>query len=1160
MRLPTTHAVCLLLFLFTAAVIAGPADLHAQGIGGGAPAGSLDLKTHVVRVDVVGRIATTTIEQTYHNSSKTNREVVLRLALSPTAAVHGLAMWVDGLRAEGVIHPRISSKRIYREIRGFNRDPAVLESLGGGRWQVSVFPVLPKSSQKIQIVYSDVLPLAGGRLIYEGSVVEETSTDTFPRTLEFSANVRCPGGVADFRATSHAMGVTRRGGAVVAGFRDDDTDELQPISFAFTPTVPVPVTAAYRDAAGEGYFVTVLEPFKALVAGPAGKRNVVIVLDVSDSMGEGRLNYVIRRAVDEIERLGEDDRFAVIAAGSDVALWREKLAAVTAATLQSAQDWMGDLPAGGGTDLAGALRAAESLNTDPNRRFEIIVFSDGEDYVGIGGSGGEAARPAANVRLVAWDVSGDERMSRRPLRWFSALGGRDGHVRNFTPARREVSALRIEPVTASGPSGLRELAHTAIVPGRPIILAGRWREAGAMKVRISATIDGKGVTSVRTVALGQAPTLGAWAQWASPKVRRVWASLRAERLFGDMYRSGATLAGLAGVIAHSRTHHVATRATAMLVLESDKDYHRRGMNREPSAVKQGQSLEVARTVQANWLDSPPDRVIVGRTAELRSAAASLRREGRYVKAADKLDEIVRLEPGQYAVREEAALLLEFAALRRLVRPHVVKPLPAALSKRPWQEVLLPERGEHLGQMAHALTALRRTLGGPGELEPNAIARHTLSRRLPKLDFANVPLELVIQFMREVSGVSTYVNWRALQVASVDKTTEVNVHLMNVSLEKALRVILDDVSGAAVGTPTQVDFVIHEGVIRITTREALSHRTYMRVYDVRDILMESSTYKQTIEEMARGRRLSRWGLGWGGRGGGGGGLIGGGGMSRGSGPPRGGATGPPPADIAGSGSPTMPDSGLTDLEDEQFAPFWDDDWQADETMTNRRPTGHIAINHTALRFATEEFVDLLKDTVRRDTWEQDAAVRPFGGRLVITQSASGHLAVSDFFAQLRQSTQRGRKGQVPVGLWGKDGLKTPIEGMATYDGYVTPWVLDLLVKARRGKLSKFSSVKVAKAGGRVFARIGGTWFDTSLTARMQVTVLKRGGAASATVLRSRGELKGMLALGPSVVIALDDTRAVCFASVGLDKADAEVLGRLIPAPTTQPAGGKAGGSE
>ena len=245
------------------------------------------------------------------------------------------------------------------------------------------------------------------------------------------------------------------------------------------------------------------------------------------------------------------------------------------------------------------------------------------------------------------------------------------------------------------------------------------------------------------------------------------------------------------------------------------------------------------------------------------------------------------------------------------------------SKIPWWELLRhPSDWKELG-----LRRKRYAVGATSESKVDRQTRHRLSQKLPKLDFPSVPLGLVIQFMREVSGVNIYVNWRALQVASVDKSTEVNVHLVDVSLEKALRVILDDVSGAAVGSPTQVDFVVDEGIIRITTREALSHRTYTRVYDIRDMLIPTPTINMP-------RRIGLQGL----TGRGGGGI------------------------------------------------------RVDEDQPKDKSREELL----------NEIVDLVKETIARDTWEQEAAIRPMGGQLVVTQTAENHEALLDLIGQLREA--------------------------------------------------------------------------------------------------------------------------------------------------------------
>jgi len=343
-------------------------------------------------------------------------------------------------------------------------------------------------------------------------------------------------------------------------------------------------------------------------------------------------------------------------------------------------------------------------------------------------------------------------------------------------------------------------------------------------------------------------------------------------------------------------------------------------------------------------------------------ARELISRNKYKQADEELTRIIAIDPDHVWALTQKETLTNFIVLmdeKQILKDDMYQTQQALVDVRrseiPWWELLrYPSDWKEL-----TLRRKRYAVGATAESEADRETRHRLRQKLPKLDFPNVPLELVVQFLREVSGVSIYVNWRALQVASVDKTTEVNVHLVDVSFEKALRVILDDVSGSQVGSPTQVDFVIDEGVIRITTREALSHRTYTRVYDVRDIIIPTPTIQMPrrigLEGMSGrggggGRGQSNRGGGNRGGGGGGGG-IGGGGMIGGIG-----------GGIGDGGQP--------------------EDKTQEELLT--------------------ETVDLIKETIARDTWEQDGAIRPMGGQLVVTQTAENHAALLDLISQLREA--------------------------------------------------------------------------------------------------------------------------------------------------------------
>ena len=120
-----------------------------------------------------------------------------------------------------------------------------------------------------------------------------------------------------------------------------------------------------------------------------------------------------------------------------------------------------------------------------------------------------------------------------------------------------------------------------------------------------------------------------------------------------------------------------------------------------------------------------------------------------------------------------------------------------------------------------LRRMRYAIGAAGESEADREVRQRLRHKRPGLNFHSMPLSQAVEFLRDAGGVSFRVNWQTLKAAGIDNSTEVNVQFRdNLSLDHALRIILDDASGAAVGSPNQVDFLVDGGVICITTRATI----------------------------------------------------------------------------------------------------------------------------------------------------------------------------------------------------------------------------------------------------------------------------------------------------------------------------------------------------
>ncbi|HAU36869.1 MAG TPA: hypothetical protein DCX07_04040, partial [Phycisphaerales bacterium] len=348
----------------------------------GQAATSVAIRQASMRVRVDGRLATTTLELTYVNYTAAQMEAIFRFRLSPDAAVHELAMWVDGMRCPGAVVPHVTAERIYREIRDQRRDPALLTCLGNGHWALSVFPIAPHGTQKVQIVYSELLRTRGDALVWRWPGRTDGSTVVEVQDLEVLAEVRVPGGVRDVRAVTHNLGV-QAGEPLTAGVRKENTSLETPVEFEIVPRKLPPRTVRRRDAGGETYFAAVLPPPRELAEPPRRLRNCAILLDASGSMRGLSLEAAQAGALCALDRLDEQDRFSLIVFGPDVSVWPDDgPAPATAANKAQAAQWIRALKAVGGTDLAAALRAADARNADPSVPLHLFVFTDGCETLG----------------------------------------------------------------------------------------------------------------------------------------------------------------------------------------------------------------------------------------------------------------------------------------------------------------------------------------------------------------------------------------------------------------------------------------------------------------------------------------------------------------------------------------------------------------------------------------------------------------------------------------------------------------------------------------------------------------------------------------------------------------------------------------------------------
>lgn len=246
---------------------------------------------------------------------------------------------------------------------------------------------------------------------------------------------------------------------------------------------------------------------------------------------------------------------------------------------------------------------------------------------------------------------------------------------------------------------------------------------------------------------------------------------------------------------------------------------------ELERIKRAETIRARKEAQARreWL------------AALEKRARTMIADRNYKGAAEALREILRLDVNHYWAGDQLGMVEQMGYLRdqKRVAEHIGKERRESLldirrSEIPWHlEIVYPDEWREISIRRKPFAA-----AATAESEQDRIIRDKLQQRIDTIEFSDGELSQVVQFIRDQSGLNIHPKWPVLEGANVKPDTSVTINLKNVTVDKALRVILGDLGAAE----TELSYDIDEGVVTISTKIDLGGRTIHRTYDIRDILV------------------------------------------------------------------------------------------------------------------------------------------------------------------------------------------------------------------------------------------------------------------------------------------------------------------------------------
>jgi tetratricopeptide (TPR) repeat protein len=505
----------------------------------------LELTALDAKAVIQGPLAFTELHLTFKNPDARIREGRFQITLPTGAAISRFAMQIDGTWTEAEMVERGRARRAYEDFLHRRTDPALLEKQAGNQFQARVFPIPASGTKEIIVSYSQELT--------SGDAPYLLPLRGLPRIGQVTASAR----------------VLRADRGVLAW----DETKLNERAWQPDRDFAIAGTGGPEAVAAGGVVAVRLRPELGVGAAPIRSATILFDTSASRALGYGASLDQLDALVAALAARDPATRVTIAAFDQDVAPIFDGKASELGTAAHRA---LATRQALGASDLGAALAwAAAHGGSD-----RVIVVTDGVATAGAS----EAAALGAKVAALKADrldvvlVGGirDEAAAKALARGHLAHDGAvlDGSLGTTEVARRlqlgtrSSVAVAIDGATWSWPRTLDGLQ-----PGDAAVVYAALDPTAARAAAVTAVIDGHRVAVVPAAVPAALVTRAA----AQAEVAGLEAQL------GDTTDARARAALADRIVQISVANRVLSDHTALLVLESDADYARFGLDRRALA-------------------------------------------------------------------------------------------------------------------------------------------------------------------------------------------------------------------------------------------------------------------------------------------------------------------------------------------------------------------------------------------------------------------------------------------------------------------------------------------------------------------------------------------------------------------------------------------------
>ena len=457
------------------------------------------------------------MSQSFVNTGSAQMEVQFLFPLPHDGAIDKLTLLVDGKEFPGKLMAAKEARSIYEGIVRTNRDPALLEWMGMGLYQTSVFPVPPGAERKVTLHYNQLLKKDRGLTDFLFPLSTAKYTSHAVEKIDIQLTIESEIDIKNVYSPTHTVDIKRPDAkhAVVSYTR---MNEVPNSDFRLLFDVDKGQVGArvisYKPSQGDdGFFLLLASPQVKAADAERPKKTVIFVVDRSGSMSGKKFEQARAALKFVLNNLREGDLFNIVAYDTNVESFRPELEKYNEETRKAAIGYVEGLYPGGGTNIHGSLTSAMNQLKDNSRPNYILFLTDGLPTVGVTNEGQicQAAKDSNKVRArvlsfgVGYDVNSRllDRISRDGFGLSEYVRPDEDIEAHVSTVYANISSPVLSDVTVTfdldglkpedGPAVNRVYpkANFDLFEGQQLVVAGRYKKPGAAKVVIKGRISGQ---------------------------------------------------------------------------------------------------------------------------------------------------------------------------------------------------------------------------------------------------------------------------------------------------------------------------------------------------------------------------------------------------------------------------------------------------------------------------------------------------------------------------------------------------------------------------------------------------------------------------------------------------------------------------------------------